>query len=90
VIVRKQSGSLFPRERLSRPRRRIPIHDHFALGFYYQFLVRFLNSEKAKKVPEIVHPLGACCWGRLDAHLAPRHLVVQQRPGLQARDMVSD
>jgi hypothetical protein len=77
VIVGNRSGCLFPRERQLRPRRRIPLHYHFAPRLYQQFAVRLLNGEKAETVPKKVHTLGARSGARLDTQLALRQLAVR-------------
>ena len=71
AIVGNRFGCFFPRERQLRPRRRIPLHYHFASRLYHQFLVRFPNGEEAEKVAKKVHTLGARRRARLDTQLAP-------------------
>jgi hypothetical protein len=52
--------------------------------------VRFLDGEKAQKISEKIHTLGASCWARLDLQLALRQPVVRQTAWLEARHVVSE
>src|SRR5579863_3079072 len=90
MIFLECAGHFFPGRRLSRPRCRVLVHDHFAASFDYQFVMRFFHREKAQMIAEVIHPLGDIggFWSYFE--FALRKAVARQGPRLEARHMIAD
>ncbi len=59
-------------------------------GLHHQLPMRLLHREEAKRVAEIIDPLGERCRSRLDDQCAARQPLMRQVTRLQASHVVAD